>query len=143
MGKHLGSPTPPKYPAWRHAGTTRYSTDKFKSSEWCHLVADSLGGPSVPANLVAASFSANTYMAALEALLKGQSGLTIEVTVHCSAPYLGEWIFYRIRQRSSGHVYDASIDARASAFSLADLTRVQQDLQKWLGTRGIKVKLSV
>jgi hypothetical protein len=142
MGKHMGPPAPSKYPAWRYVGSTSYSVNRFDSSEWCHLVADSLGGPSEPSNLVAASFSANTYMAALEALLKGQSALSLSVTAHCSAPNLGEWIFYRIRHRQSGKSYDEAIDARASGFNAANLTSVQTNLQRWLAARGIHVNLS-
>lgn len=142
MGRYIGPPTPVNYPAWRHVGSTRYSINKFASSEWCHLVADSLGGPSTPPNLVAASFSANTYMAAIEALLQGQSALTLDITVRCSAAHLGEWIFYRIVHNASGHTYDVHIDARADFFSVSDLDTVQSSLQTWLAAHGIKVKLS-
>ena len=142
MGKHMGHPAPRNYPAWRYVGSTAYSINRFDSSEWCHLVADSLGGPSEPGNLVAASFSANTYMAALEALLKGQSALSLTVTAHCSAPNLGERIFYRIHHRQSGKIYDQTIDARAPGFNAANLTNVQTNLQAWLAARGIHVNLS-
>lgn len=142
MGRHMGPPTPSNYPAWRHVGAPSYAVDRFSSCEWCHLIADSLGGPSEPRNLVAASFCANTYMAAVETLLKGQSALSLTVTVHCSAPYLGEWIYYRIDHRSSGQSYDVSIDARADGFCARDLRDVQTALQTWLAARGIDVDIS-
>lgn len=142
MGRHFGAAQPARYSAWRHAGTTDYSVDKFASSEWCHLVADSLGGPSEPSNLVAASFSANTYMAALEGLLKGQAALQLQVTVHCSASHIGEWIFYRILHRPTGQICDFQIDAQAGGFSANDLATQQGRLQTWLAGRGIRVQLS-
>lgn len=143
MGKHFKKPSPSAYPAWKHAGTTSYKKDKFSSSEWCHLVADSLGGPSDSSNLVAASFSANTYMAALEALLKGQTGLMVDVTVLCSFDHIADMIVYRLEDRhSSSRAFEAKIDGAASGFSASDLSTVQRDLQSWLKTCGIDVKLS-
>ena len=142
MGQHLPPPALPKWPAWRHHGTTSYATNPKASSEWCHLVADSLGGPSIPANLVAASYSANTYMCAMEVMLKGQGGLTIDVTVHCSVPHFGEWIYYRILQRASNQSFLEEIDAQATGFAAADLTDVQTRLQAWLAARGIVVARS-
>lgn len=142
MGRALGAPRPFNLPAWKHAGTTKHSVDKYASSEWCHLVADSLGGPSVPLNVAAASYSANTYMAAMEVMLKGQASLTLEVTFRCSAPHVGEWIFYRITHRPSGQFTLVEIDARAGGFSATDLTNVQTALRAWLAARGIAVQLT-
>lgn len=142
MGDFLGAPDPGRYAAWKHTGAPKYSDNKVASSEWCHLIADSLGGPSVPGNLVAASYCANTYMAAIEVLLKGQSGLTLDVTVHCSAPHIGEWIHYKIVDTANpAHFYDVSIDALAAGFNGTDLDRVQLALQAWLRGRGIVVHL--
>ncbi len=142
MGRHCGAPTPAKYSAWRHAGTTPFKTNKYASSEWCHLIADSLGGPSEPRNVVAASYSANTYMAALEALLQGQAACRVEVTVRCSAAHIGEWIFYRVAHRASGQSYQVEIDGQAAGFCATDLQNVQVALQTWLAARGIVVALS-
>ena len=142
MGRYLGIPSPSNLPAWQHAGTVRYSVNKAQSSEWCHLVADSLGGPSVPQNLVAASYSANTYMAALEVLLKGQTDLAVEVKVRCSQPHVAEYIYYRILHRKRAKLYQVEIDGRADGFSDADLDRVQVALQSWLSGVGIKVNRS-
>lgn len=143
MKKHLGWAKPSRCTAWRYAGTTNYSKNKFTSSEWCHLIADSLGGPSTGDNLVAASFSANTYMAAIEAMLQSQSALSLEVIVHCSAKCLAEWIEYNIHHKGKGKSYPTiHIDALAKGFCDQDLLRVQTDLQTWLKSVGIDVKLT-
>lgn len=145
MGKHLGVLTvaTPKYSAWRHVGGPPYNQrTKFRSYEWCHLVADSLGGPSTPDNLVAASFCANTFMAALEAMLKAQTALSLSVTAHCTSPHAADFIEYVITHRATQKSIKFEIDALAMGFSAADLTTYQTQLQKWLQTVGINAALS-
>jgi hypothetical protein len=46
-----------------------FKRDPKKSEEWCHVLADSLGGQSIPGDFVAASYCANTEMCVMEGSL--------------------------------------------------------------------------
>jgi hypothetical protein len=145
MGKYLSPVTvlTKDYSAWRHVGGPPYNQKtKFRSFEWCHLVADSLGGESIPKNLVAASFCANTFMAALEAMLKAQSALSLSVTVECTSPHAADFIKYVITHPAKQKSITFDIDALAMGFSALDLTKYQTELQQWLKIVGINAALS-
>lgn len=130
MGRALGYST--KCEAWRHAGAVAYTTNKFSSYEWCHLIADSLGGVTAENNLVAASFSANTHMGALEMLLKGQSSLLLQVTANCQLEHLAISIEYTIRCPAKNKRYSVLIDGTVGNFSEVDVLREQGKLRAWL-----------
>lgn len=70
--------------------------------EWCHLVADSLGGASVTHNFVAASFCCNTYMGVIEGFLTGRGDLAVQVTSYGPAGAVADWIVYEIYKLQNG-----------------------------------------
>ncbi len=101
------------------------------SLEWCHLVADSLGGPTVGANLVAASYAANTYMLAIEQQLHAKTTLHVEVTVYCSRENVAEFLDYKIIRPSAAFL-TFTIDARNDCFTRADYASVGQQVVNFL-----------
>lgn len=101
------------------------------SLEWCHLVADSLGGPTVGANLVAASYAANTCMLAIEQQLHARTTLHVEVTVYCSSENVAEFLDYKIIRPNAAHL-TITIDARNDCFTRADYATVGQQVASFL-----------
>ncbi|NVB41112.1 hypothetical protein G6O69_24950 [Pseudenhygromyxa sp. WMMC2535] len=119
------------YPAWKHAGYPDYSDDPKVSAEWCHLIADSLGGPTHPSNLVAASYAANTHMAAIEGCLNGNSKVQIRVMVYAAKDHIAEHITYQVKLGSKSACFE--IDARCSNFSSSDAEKTRKRLHEELG----------
>lgn len=106
--------------------------DAKSRPEWCHLIADSLGGPTEHENLVSASYGANTYMAVIEAMIKGHTGLLITVEAYCSATHFAEFIVYTIQPRNSSAYIRYTIDGRNYRFTKDDMTDVQNELDRWM-----------
>lgn len=119
--------------AWQHAGRTDYLKDRYKSAEWCHLVADCLGGPTSPTNLVAASFAANTEMMAIENLLMGRTAFQVRVEARCDTAHVAERILYNVYCKKSHH-WLWEIDGQNDYFTKADLDDVRDGLKDYLGT---------
>jgi hypothetical protein len=121
--------------AQRHSGRgVSYKVNPKGSEEWCHLIADSLGGPTTGRNLVAASYSANTMMGAIEKCLHGRAEFEIRVRAHCSRANVAEFLDYAIRHstdRGVSQVLFFSIDAATAGFSLADCNFVAAAFQAW------------
>jgi hypothetical protein len=109
-----------------------YTTDKFRSLEWCHLVADSLGGATAGNNLVAASFGANTHMLAIESCLHARTDVTIRVTAHCSHENCAEFIVYEIINRST-KALAIGIDARNDLFPSSAYEAIRQEVNAHIG----------
>ena len=99
-----------------------YTKNKYCSLEWCHLIADSLGGPTMCDNLVAASYAANTYMMTIEEKLNAQSNLSIQIKAECSRDHVAEFIYYTVIKGNSQNTW--TIDARNDYFTMANYEAV-------------------
>jgi hypothetical protein len=95
-----------------------FKTSPKESFEWCHMVADCLGGPTDESNLVAASYCANTFMLVIEQKLQSRTDLKVQVVVDCSEPYVAEFIRYTVHKGTKSKEW--VIDARADEFSASD-----------------------
>ncbi|NYZ13295.1 hypothetical protein HL658_12100 [Azospirillum sp. RWY-5-1] len=115
---------------WPDLLISKKTKDPKQKPEWCHLIADSLGGPTAADNLVAASYGANTYMAVIEALLKGHTALRVTVKAYCSADHFAELIVYKIDYNHHSISFD--IDGRNYNFTIDDMKDVQDKLNAWL-----------
>ncbi|MDX1546458.1 MAG: hypothetical protein R3247_05700 [Rhodothermales bacterium] len=121
--------------AWAHAGYPEYKDDPKASAEWCHLLADSLGGPTESGNLVAASYSANTYMAAIESQVANARGaFEIKIEAYGLSPHVAELIIYRVRATAGpvdGPVKSDEfwIDGRCTGFSAGDFENIKRRVE--------------
>lgn len=115
---------------WPELFINKNTKDAKQRPEWCHLIADSLGGPTVADNLVAASYGANTYMAVIEALLKGRTALRVTATAYCSADHFAELIVYTIEYKNQSITFN--IDGRNYHFTIDDMTDVQNRVNAWM-----------
>ena len=108
--------------------------------EWCHIIADSLGGPTVAANLFCGTFHCNTAMLCIENILRGKTHLEVQIAVEiCTTTYIGLLVTYRVRKKKSGQdkkrlnaVFEKQIDALATGCTAQDGTELSGDLKKWL-----------
>ncbi|MEM9554259.1 MAG: DNA/RNA non-specific endonuclease [Acidobacteriota bacterium] len=114
---------------WAKNGSWNRS-QPWKNYEWCHLIGDCLGGPTSAANLVAARYCANTYMAALEVILAGKTKYKVDVKALCSRQHLGVVIDYRVVASKTWTNF--VIPAGLMAFSRSDFQAVQKRLKSWL-----------
>lgn len=116
-----------------HAGRPDHQTNKYVSSEWCHLQGDCLGGHLLAGNLVSASFAANTEMLAIEHAIMGHTEFEIEVVARCSAPHVAQMIIYTVY---AGHTanWTRNIDACNDHFTKEDLDTVQQSISEFVTT---------
>jgi hypothetical protein len=93
--------------AAKHAqdnGVVRTGEEPKKGAdfEWCHLIADSLGGPTEQANLACATYHANTAMLCIERELKGKTYLDVRVEMDVRrGTHIAEKITYQIRKTPS------------------------------------------
>lgn len=108
-----------------------YTRDPKRSLEWCHLVADSLGGPTIGTNLVAASYAANTQMLAIEQQLHARTTIRIEITAGCCQENVAEFLDYKII-RPDAAVLAITIDARNDYFTRADYAALGQQVANFL-----------
>jgi hypothetical protein len=107
-----------------------YNKNKYCSLEWCHLVADSLGGPTTSDNLVAASYAANTFMMTIEEKLNAKSTLSIQVKADCSTDHVAEFIYYTVNKGNSNKTW--TIDARNDYFTKADYETVGKSVTDFI-----------
>jgi hypothetical protein len=88
-------------PAWDLAkkkgavNAKRYSLGSKNYYEWCHLLADTLGGACDSKNLVAAHYAVNTYMLSIESHLKAKD-YKVNVTAYCKHTDIADYIDYQI-----------------------------------------------
>jgi hypothetical protein len=101
-------------------GVAKKKGDTFKGDheEWNHLIADCLGGPTEPHNLVAASAACNSFMLNIESCIRGKSHISLVVTAFCSKEHIAEWIKYEITNKGKSLVY--AIDATSPYFTRDD-----------------------
>lgn len=132
MGSFLCKGKPKRLAAqtWAARGTP-YRTCKYTSLEWCHLFADSLGGPTVGDNLVAASYAANTFMLAIESCLQAKTTLKIQLGVVCSKENVAELIDYKVI-RPNGVEKIWTIDARNDHFTRGDYAKIKAEVEAFL-----------
>ena len=70
--------------------------------EWCHLIADSLGGPTTAINLFCGTFHANTAMLCIERILRGKTEFEVQVEIELQqGTHVAEKITYRVRRARS------------------------------------------
>jgi hypothetical protein len=113
-----------------------------KIFEWCHLIADCLGGSTSAANLCCGSFHANTAMLCLENVLRGKTWLEVKVDVELrSNSFVAEKISYRVRKKSSAGSptvkkvradFDYIIDGLATGCTKQDGEELAGSLRTWL-----------
>ena len=86
--------------------------------EWCHIVADCLGGATAWNNLVAGGYHANTHMMYIEMACRGRGYLEVGVQVYVKDDIVAEYIVYNIRERGSNRAsISFTIDSFSSGFS--------------------------
>jgi len=121
-----------------HKATKPMAGSRF---EWCHLIADSLGGPTAQDNLFCGTYYANTAMLCIESLLRGKTHLEIQVEVDVRAnTHAGEKITYRIRRKSTqGNTkrvkstpFETVIDALATGCNNGAATALRKKVRTWL-----------
>jgi hypothetical protein len=140
MGKHILGLGGGDLSAQSHAGRgSLYTVDKFTSLEWCHLIADSLGGPTTPANLVAASFGCNTEMNVIEHRLQGRTELDVQVTAECNANHIAEMITYNIYYGTKLPIFTRKIDAYNDHFTKEDMDDLEVLLKTWFKQVGLSL----
>jgi hypothetical protein len=108
--------------------------------EWCHLVADSLGGPTDAANLFCGSYHANTAMLCIENMIRGKTHLEVQIEVDVrTGTNLGERVVYRIRkkrvhtaQQLQTADFTETIDALASGCTSVDGAALSGRVRTWL-----------
>jgi len=101
--------------------------------EWCHMVADSLGGATTKANMFCATRHANTAMLCIESLLSGKMHLEVHVEVDLRGDSeLAECIFYSIRYRPDPPYFVATIDGLATGCTEEDGVNLMRAVSEWL-----------
>jgi hypothetical protein len=114
---------------------------KVQWLEWCHLIADSLGGPTVHTNLVAASYSANTEMNVIEQRIQGRNELEVEVEVHCNRAHVAEIIIYRVRHPlRPNNAFVHYVDAHNAFFNRHDLDNLNNEITAWFRSIGLPAR---
>lgn len=105
--------------------------------EWCHLIADSLGGPTSQANLFCGTYHANTAMLCIEKVLRGKTQLEVKIEVILDqATHMGLLVNYRFRHPKSAKEFAASIDAQATGCTKQEGTALSGEARKWIGKYG-------
>lgn len=105
--------------------------------EWCHLVADCLGGDTAKDNLFCGGYNANSHMLAIEGKLKGQTHLEVQVEAHCHVgTEFAEKVVYRVKNPKNGRVFEDTFDSLSEGFSVADHDKVGRTLKDWLQKYG-------
>jgi hypothetical protein len=117
---------------------TPYKDDPKNSFEWCHLIADSLGGKTENPNLVAASFGCNTEMNVIERRLKARTELSLEVKAYCSRKDIAEYIEYVVKYGTNADVFRRWIDGQNKAFTKEDQAALELLVDKWIADMGLQ-----
>jgi hypothetical protein len=126
--------------AWQHVGGPDYAVNPKVSFEWCHLIADSLGGPTVATNLVAASYGCNTEMNVIEHRIQGRTELSVEVIAHCNASDNAEMIVYTVRYPLHLPIFTRNIDGKNQDFTQQDHDDLVGALNDWFRAVGLPQK---
>lgn len=105
-----------------------YDAFRGDHEEWNHLIADCLGGPTEPHNLVAASAACNSFMLNIESCLRGKGHISLVVTAFCNAANIAEWIKYEIINKGKSKIYN--IDATNHYFTHEDGKELRAEVLK-------------
>lgn len=132
MAKKLGPGLGNKLSASVYMGLTGKTKDN--KAEWCHVIADCLGGMTVAENLFAGSFACNSYMEAIETSIKGHA-FQLDITVDCSKAHCGSRVVYKISHKTKSMTW--TIDAQAKYFNADDQGQVFNEAQEFVKTSGI------
>jgi hypothetical protein len=126
--------------AWQRVDPngTPYKDDPKNSFDWCHLIADSLGGKTEVVNLVAASYGCNTEMSVIERRLKARTELSLEVKAYCSRKDIAEYIEYVVRYGTNAKVFRRWIDGTNKAFTKLDQLDLELLVDKWIADMGLQ-----
>jgi hypothetical protein len=123
-----------------------HKKNPHKGCEWCHLIADSLGGATTMDNLVASSYAANTAMCVIEKAIedyKNKFIFEICVEAYGTKDHVADWILYKIRvcggsnsgkkkvKREAG-MLEFKIDGKNDEFSKEDATAFRDTFTNWL-----------
>ena len=112
--------------------------------EWCHLIADCLGGPTTENNLVCGSNYANTAQLCIERLLVGKSHLEVSVRAELRlGTDLCELITYRIRATGRTGEFQEQIDGLATGCTAVAGRDLQTRLREWLNANKTAKKRKV
>lgn len=113
-----------------------------KTFEWCHLIADCLGGPTAANNLFCGSYHANTAMLCIEHQLVGKSHLEVRIEVLVRAgTHLGEVITYLVRVAGGTAEFSERIDALATGCTAIDAQALRLRIRDWLQHHARRKKL--
>jgi hypothetical protein len=143
MGNHLGVKSISAHGASNQIGSPigkKWTLGEKDTAEWCHLVGVSLGGYTKAANLVSASYCANTFMGVIEKFVQARTDLDVAIeilgVVHANkalaevSRHVAEVIIYEIFDHMVGtKKAKFVIDARINGFSTKDRDAVQTDLK--------------
>lgn len=121
-------------------GYAGYATPFGNAFEWCHFMADSLGGATSQANLFCGTFHANTAMLCIENVLRGKAGFEVQVLVDVKAgSFVSERIVYRIRKRQGMippvapvAMFEEVIDGLATGCTKADGEALGGKTRAWI-----------
>jgi hypothetical protein len=105
--------------------------------EWCHLIADSLGGATTANNLFCGTYHANTAMLCIESVLRAQTQLEVKVDVTMQLnSHLGLIIDYQVRNPNSGKIFSTKIDGLATGCMLGPGKKLSGEVKSWIGKHG-------
>jgi hypothetical protein len=101
--------------------------------DWCHVIGDCLGGPTIASNLYAGGVHANTAMMYIEMAIKGRTFLEVQVEIGTPSPNVAEWFKYRVRKRNSTIApLEIVIDSRSAGFSRQDRDDQNRDVKAFV-----------
>jgi hypothetical protein len=137
----------------RNAAKQTFEAPKGNGSyyEWLHLIADCLGGPTTPANLVAASYHANTAMMQIERAVCNRTDIEVQVEADVRtqpgpsgttiATDVAECITYRMRRAllhpstttsPTTATYECKIDGLACGCTSAEGKSLYRNARQWI-----------
>jgi hypothetical protein len=124
-----------------YANNNNFAASAGVKFEWCHVIADSLGGPTTKDNLFCGGYNANTHMMAVEGLLSGKTHLEVQVEAHCqTGTTCAEKIVYRVQKPGSANIFEDTFDSLSTGFNPDDYRRVRTKLKTWLNSTGKRAR---
>lgn len=104
--------------------------------EWCHMIADCLGGATKKENLFCGGKHANTHMEVIEHHLMGRTEFEVSVEVQAREnTCFAEYLIYRVRSGAGQTEWSATIDSLSAGFSREDKQKVDTELGLWIRMR--------
>ena len=112
-----------------------------KDFEWCHMIADSLGGATSAVNLFCGTCHANTAMLCVENVLRGKTGADVQVEIDLRKDtHVCEKIIYRVRKKVTSSskakhaatMFECTIDGLATGCMKEDGETQAGTERKWV-----------